>query len=233
MDYRTSLGVVQNFPKSGVTFFDINPILANKDFFCCVVDDFLKKWENKGIEKIVAIESRGFILGSALALKMSLGFVPIRKAGKLPGEVFSSSYTLEYGDDALEIQKNALHNLKTLHCNGEILLRDALDDNVIENLFIFHPDPWFKTRHHKRRVINSNSIKLIKKKLTSEGKLHFSTDVKSLWEASKETILKENFKLIDYNHFWEDDYITHWNKFSDKDNRITYKGTFSLKTSDS
>ena len=132
-----------------------------------------------------------------------------------------------------KIQKNALHNLKTLHCNGEILLRDALDDNVIENLFIFHPDPWFKTRHHKRRVINSNSIKLIKKKLTSEGKLHFSTDVKSLWEASKETILKENFKLIDYNHFWEDDYITHWNKFSDKDNRITYKGTFSLKTSDS
>ena len=108
MDYRTSLGVVQNFPKSGVTFFDINPILANKDFFCGVVDDFLKKWENKGIEKIVAIESRGFILGSALALKMSLGFVPIRKAGKLPGEVFSSSYTLEYGDDALEIQKNAL-----------------------------------------------------------------------------------------------------------------------------
>ncbi|MDA8793760.1 adenine phosphoribosyltransferase [Bacteriovoracaceae bacterium] len=95
---------VENFPKENVVFKDISPLLANK--FTEVVTAFSQApidWS--GVEHIIGIESRGFILGSALAIHLNKGFIPIRKKGKLPPPVYSQSYQLEYGEDILEMKE--------------------------------------------------------------------------------------------------------------------------------
>lgn len=96
-----------DFPKKGVNFKDINPIFADSKLFDILVNMMVKSTRNTPT-KIVGLESRGFILGTALARKLGVGFVPIRKKGKLPGETYSVDYEKEYGVDTFEIQKHSL-----------------------------------------------------------------------------------------------------------------------------
>lgn len=98
---------VTDFPKPGIVFKDITPVLENKDAFQALILLLAEKIHPQTTH-IVAIESRGFILGAALAQKMNLGLVLVRKPGKLPRDTFKKSYTLEYGTDSLEMHKDSL-----------------------------------------------------------------------------------------------------------------------------
>ncbi len=98
---------IPDFPKPGVSFKDITPLLANGDAFAAAVSE-LACFVDQEVDTVVGIESRGFIFGAALAFERNLGFVPVRKPGKLPADVHSVEYELEYGVDALEIHRDAL-----------------------------------------------------------------------------------------------------------------------------
>ena len=98
---------IPDFPKPGIIFKDITPLLKNPQAFSKAVDLLCTTAENLGITHVAGIESRGFIFGTAVALKLGVGFVPVRKPGKLPDETLSEAYSLEYGTDAIEIHKDA------------------------------------------------------------------------------------------------------------------------------
>jgi adenine phosphoribosyltransferase len=106
--YESYINIVENFPKPGISFKDFSPLLEEK--LMDVVHDLSlmvgeKNWQE--IDLVAGIESRGFILGAAIALHNNKGFLPIRKKGKLPPPVYSETYALEYGTDQLEIKKSA------------------------------------------------------------------------------------------------------------------------------
>ncbi len=94
---------IPDFPKPGILFKDITPLLLNHDAFSAAIDRFAEAFEDKNVEVIAAAEARGFLFAAPLALKMGVGMVPIRKPGKLPFEKHSHSYELEYGTDTLEM----------------------------------------------------------------------------------------------------------------------------------
>lgn len=99
---------VADFPKKGIMFRDITTLLLNPEGLKLALEQLYDAAKGKGVTKVVGIESRGFILGGALAEKLDCGFVPIRKPGKLPAEKISESYLLEYGSDTIEIHKDAI-----------------------------------------------------------------------------------------------------------------------------
>ncbi|WP_375238922.1 adenine phosphoribosyltransferase [Aurantibacter sp.] len=99
---------IKDFPKPGIVFKDITPLLANPEAVRFCVDEFALRIDNLRIDKIVAIEARGFFFGILLAQKLNIPFVPVRKSGKLPGKTISESYSLEYGQDRLEIHEDAI-----------------------------------------------------------------------------------------------------------------------------
>ena len=120
MDISSLIRTVPDFPKKGIMFKDITTLLKNPDGFRYALDEFGKLLENKKITKVVGIESRGFIFGATIAERLGVGFVPVRKPGKLPSETLSESYSLEYGVDKIEIHKDALNS------NDMVLLHDDL-----------------------------------------------------------------------------------------------------------
>lgn len=107
-DLKTYIRNVPNFPKEGILFYDVTTLLKNKAAFKKVIDSLAKLVKGKKIDYVVSIESRGFIFGAALAYKLGVGFVPVRKKGKLPAETIEASYALEYGTDCLQMHKDAL-----------------------------------------------------------------------------------------------------------------------------
>ena len=119
-DVEKAIRNVPDFPKKGIQFKDITTALKQPEIFQYMADHLYELYKDKGITKVVGIESRGFILGSILAYRLNAGFVPIRKPGKLPADTYSKSYSLEYGEDKLEIHKDALDE------NDVVLLHDDL-----------------------------------------------------------------------------------------------------------
>lgn len=99
---------VPDYPKKGVVFRDITTLIKNGDAFDEVINIFYEICKNKKVDLVAAVESRGFIFGGALANKLKVGFVPIRKSGKLPADTVIEKYDLEYGTDTLEIHKDAI-----------------------------------------------------------------------------------------------------------------------------
>jgi adenine phosphoribosyltransferase len=99
---------VPDFPKKGIVFRDITTLLKNKGAFHRFIDLMVERYKNERIDKVVGIESRGFIGGAALAYALGAGFVPIRKPGKLPADKIRQEYQLEYGTDAIEIHRDAI-----------------------------------------------------------------------------------------------------------------------------
>ena len=98
---------VQDFPSPGILFKDITPLLRHAEGFALAVDAFARLAD--GADLIAGVEARGFIFGSAIAAKLGKGFVPIRKSGKLPAASFTESYSLEYGENVLQIHQDAVH----------------------------------------------------------------------------------------------------------------------------
>ena len=106
---KSSIRDILDFPKKGIVFKDITPVLQDKDLFSGSIEIMAQKCIAWHPDYICGIESRGFIFGAAVAYKLGIGFVPIRKPGKLPYNTFVKEYDLEYGSNTLEIHKNSFH----------------------------------------------------------------------------------------------------------------------------
>ena len=108
MNLKDTIRTISNYPKPGIEFRDITTLLGNPRAFRRAVDELVQPYAGTKIEKVAGMEARGFILGGAVAHQLSAGFVPIRKKGKLPHEVVSIAYSLEYGVDQMEIHRDAI-----------------------------------------------------------------------------------------------------------------------------
>ena len=108
MDYKSMIRKIPDFPKPGILFYDITTLLKDSKGFQQVIRDLTDHYHSKEISKVVGIESRGFILGGPLASNLNAGFVPVRKSGKLPADVFEVKYNLEYGSNSLAIHRDAV-----------------------------------------------------------------------------------------------------------------------------
>ncbi|MBI5190216.1 MAG: adenine phosphoribosyltransferase [Nitrospirae bacterium] len=107
-DLKARVRDIPDFPKKGILFRDITTLLKDEQSFQKVIDKFSAFYEDEGIEKVVGIESRGFIFGAPLAYTLGAGFVPVRKPGKLPSDIYEAKYELEYGTDTLNIHQDAI-----------------------------------------------------------------------------------------------------------------------------
>lgn len=116
-----NLRCVPDFPQKGINFRDITTLLKKPECLRIMVDELYEIYKNKGITKIVGIESRGFVLASALAIRLGAGVVLCRKPGKLPAETISESYTKEYGTDTIEIHKDAISPEDTVLIHDDLL----------------------------------------------------------------------------------------------------------------
>ncbi|MGX4598524.1 adenine phosphoribosyltransferase [Faecalimicrobium sp. JNUCC 81] len=108
MDLKKVIREVENFPKEGINFKDITTLMQDGEAFKFTIDEFIKDLKDKNVDIIVGPEARGFLMGTPVAYGMGIGFVPVRKPGKLPYETESYDYGLEYGADTLEIHKDAI-----------------------------------------------------------------------------------------------------------------------------
>lgn len=117
---RGAIRDIPDFPKAGIVFKDITPLLCNGALFARTIDIFADRYREQKIDMVLGIESRGFIVGAALAYRLGAGFCIVRKPGKLPYQTHSASYDLEYGTDTLEIHVDALPQ------NARVVIADDL-----------------------------------------------------------------------------------------------------------
>ena len=147
MDFKSIIRDIPDYPKKGIVFKDITTLLKDPIAFQEVINVFYEKLKNQKIDKVIGIESRGFIFGAPLAYKLNIGFIPIRKKGKLPGETISVNYDLEYGTDQIEIHTDALQKgervvlIDDLIATGgtalaAIELINKMEAEVVENFFL-------------------------------------------------------------------------------------------------
>jgi adenine phosphoribosyltransferase len=108
VDLKKYIREVPDWPKKGILFRDITPLLGNAEAFRAAVDAMADDYGGAGIQYVVGVEARGFILGAAVAAKLNVGFIPVRKKGKLPSRTVSVAYDLEYGTNTVEIHKDAV-----------------------------------------------------------------------------------------------------------------------------
>ncbi len=120
IDYEKLIIDIPDYPEPGVIFKDIMPLLGDEQGFAAVIDDIADHFMKAGITKVVGAEARGFLIGAPVAYKLGAGFVPARKPKKLPREVYTESYALEYGSDELQMHKDALGP------NDRVLIADDL-----------------------------------------------------------------------------------------------------------
>lgn len=117
---RKNLREIPDFPKPGILFYDVTTLFKNSECLSGLIDELYKMYKDKGITKVVGIESRGFILGGALAARLGAGFIMARKPGKLPAEVIEETYEKEYGTDTIQLHKDAISE------DDVVLLHDDL-----------------------------------------------------------------------------------------------------------
>ena len=129
---------IPDFPKEGIIFKDITPLLANASAFKTTIDILKDRYKDKGVTQVVGIEARGFIFASALAYALGTGSVLVRKPGKLPYKTFKQAYTLEYGTDAVEIHQDAFEPGEKIVVLDDVLATGgtiAATVNLIQNNF--------------------------------------------------------------------------------------------------
>ena len=118
---KKGLRTVPDFPKKGILFWDLTTLFKDPEAFRFAVDTIYELYRDKGITKVVSLEARGYMLGSALAYRLGAGFIPVRKPGKLPAETYSETYMKEYGPDTLTIHQDALSNEDVVLLHDDLL----------------------------------------------------------------------------------------------------------------
>lgn len=109
MDLKEKIRVIEGFPKEGISFKDVTTILQDSEAYKYTVDKIVEKLKDKKVDLVVGPEARGFLFGAPVAYALGVGFIPVRKKGKLPYDTISMNYDLEYGSDELEIHKDAIN----------------------------------------------------------------------------------------------------------------------------
>ena len=132
MDLREYIRDVDDFPKPGVGFKDITPLLDSKEALKESLQQFLKLIEGKNINKVVAMESRGFFFGPLIAYEIGAGFIPVRKPGKLPYETYKQEYALEYGTDVLEMHVDAINPGDRVLIHDDVLATGGTAEAVVK-----------------------------------------------------------------------------------------------------
>ena len=118
---KEHLRAIPDFPKKGINFWDVDHLFNDPAMFRALGDELFEMYKDKGITKVVALESRGFVSGSVLADRIGAGFVMVRKKGKLPGDCLQESYTKEYGEDTIEIHADAIKPGETVLIHDDLL----------------------------------------------------------------------------------------------------------------
>lgn len=151
MNIENYIRDIQDFPKTGIIFKDITPLLLNNEATNACLDLLISSLEGKKIDKVVGVESRGFFFGILLAQKLGVGFIPVRKPKKLPYETISASYELEYGFDTLEMHTDAIEKGENILIHDDVLatggtakavcdLVEQLGGNIIQCNFLMEID---------------------------------------------------------------------------------------------
>jgi len=125
---------ISDFPKEGILFKDITPLLKDKKAFNETIDQMARRFDRVDVDYVVGIESRGFIFGAALARQLGVGFIPIRKQGKLPSTTADITYQLEYGEDTLEIHEDALDEGERVLVVDDVLATGGTVEAVVSLL---------------------------------------------------------------------------------------------------
>lgn len=121
MDFKSYIRDIKDFPKQGIVFKDITPLLIDAQVLKSATNALLNLVHSKQVDKVVGMESRGFFFAPLLALELNAGFVPVRKAGKLPFETLEEAYNLEYGDDVLEIHADSIQKGDRILIHDDVL----------------------------------------------------------------------------------------------------------------
>ncbi|MBI4652597.1 adenine phosphoribosyltransferase [Candidatus Desantisbacteria bacterium] len=132
MDLKKYIRDIPDFPKKGIIFKDITTLLINGKALKYVINKMAEQYKNDKIDAVVGVESRGFIVGSALAYKMGVGFIPIRKPGKLPYKTIKATYALEYGTDSIEIHEDAIKPSQNILIVDDLLATGGTAGAVVE-----------------------------------------------------------------------------------------------------
>lgn len=144
---KHSIKTIPDYPLPGILFRDITSLIENGEAFAATINEFIVRYKDKKIDKVVGTEARGFIFGAPLAAAIGAGFVPVRKPGKLPRDTIQEGYTLEYGTDTLQIHRDAIIEGETVLLMDDLLatggtaeasikLIQRLGGNVIEAAFV-------------------------------------------------------------------------------------------------
>lgn len=141
---KNSIRDVIDFPKKGIIFKDITTLLKDAKHLETLVESLYEQYKDRGITKVVGLESRGFIIGTVLAYKLGAGFVPVRKPGKLPAPTYSEKYSLEYGEDEIYIHQDALNHDDVVLLHDDLLATggtakatiNLLDRFNVKNVFV-------------------------------------------------------------------------------------------------
>lgn len=130
MNLKEKIRIIDDFPKEGISFKDVTTLLQDKDAFKYTVDKIVEYLKDKNIDAVVGPEARGFLFGSPVAYALGVGFVPVRKKGKLPYETISVNYNLEYGSDELEIHKDSIKKGQRIAIVDDLLATGGTIDSV-------------------------------------------------------------------------------------------------------
>lgn len=132
MDFKEKIRSIKDYPKEGITFRDITTLLKDGEAFREAIDAMKDLVKDEAIDKIVGIEARGFILGAPLAYDLGVGFVPIRKPGKLPADTHSAEYELEYGSDTVEMHVDAIEKGEKVLIFDDLLATGGTGSAAVE-----------------------------------------------------------------------------------------------------
>lgn len=168
-----NLRCIPDFPQKGVNFRDVTTLFKNPECLKIMVDELYELYKDKGITKIVGIESRGFVLSSALAVRLNAGVVLCRKPGKLPADTVQESYTKEYGTDTIEIHSDAINENDVVLLHDDLLATGGTMRAAYNLVQKFHP---------KKTYVNF-IIELVNENLNGRDNFEPDTDIKALLEV--------------------------------------------------
>jgi len=169
--FKNSIREVPHFPKEGILFYDLTTAFKDPKCLKFISDSLVDLYKDKGITKVLGIESRGFIMGASLAEKIDAGFVPVRKKGKLPADCYEMSYDLEYGSACIEIHKDALNENDVVLIHDDLLATGGTLKATLDLVKMFHVKQIYVNFLVELDFLEGR--KMIEEDLEIESLLHF------------------------------------------------------------